>query len=57
MKACHKTSHDFVAPVLAAFVAPEIELADAPRVRALDPIYPLRDPHPAPVTRRPDAPS
>ena len=57
MKACHKTSQDFVAPVLSVFVPPAIEVVRAPLVRALDPVYPLRSPHPPPVTRRPDAPS
>lgn len=57
MKACHKVAHDFVAPVLPAFVTPEIEIASAPPVIAIEPVLALADPHPAPEPTRPDAPS
>lgn len=57
MRACHKTQLDFVAPVAPAFVAPEIELAAAPQVAAIEPVFSLHVPHPAPAPRRPDAPS
>lgn len=57
MGACHRQSHDFVAPVLPAFVAPEV-VAIAPAERAMPPASaPLRTPHVAPAPRRPDAPS
>jgi hypothetical protein len=57
MRACHKTQHDFVAPVLPAFIAPTIELAIV-----LEPVgrpseLGRPEPHPAPAPRRPDAPS
>jgi hypothetical protein len=57
MKACHKTTEGFVAPVLPVFVAPAVELASAPRVAAMAPSHLLSVPHPAPPPRRPDAPS
>ena len=57
MKACHKTAHDFVAPVLPAFVTPRIEVASVPRVVAPAPVVALVEPHPAPAPKRPDAPS
>lgn len=57
MKACHKTSQDFVAPVLPAFITPAIAVASAPRAALADVEYPLTSPHPAPPPRRPDAPS
>ena len=57
MRACHRQSHDFVAPVLPAFVAPAVADVPAPdRAIALVPA-PLRTPHAAPIPRRPDAPS
>jgi hypothetical protein len=57
IKACHKTSQSFVAPVLPAFIAPAIEVASAPHVEAVPGTYVLPIPHPAPPPRRPDAPS
>jgi hypothetical protein len=57
MRACHRSSHDFVAPVLPAFTEPPV-IALAPPVRAITLVSaPLRSPHAAPVPARPDAPS
>ncbi len=57
MRACHRSSHDFIAPVLPAFTAPEeIVVARAERAIPLA-TPPLRTPHAAPTLRRPDAPS
>ena len=57
MRACHRQSTDFVAPVLPAFTSPQV-VAIAPAERAI-PLasVPLRTPHAAPALRRPDAPS
>lgn len=57
MKTCHKTSQDFVAPVLPAFVAPAIEIASTPREIAVAVVFPLTAPHPAPALHRPRGPS
>lgn len=57
MRACHKTQHQFVAPVSPAFVAPVIEVLRAPALVAIAPVLALQAPHPAPTPRRPDAPS
>lgn len=57
MGACHRQAHDFVAPVLATFVAPDVVAIAAPE-RAMPLVSaPLRTPHAAPAPRRPDAPS
>ena len=57
LRACHRTQHEAVAPQLPAFTSPEVAIAIAP-VRAVVAIAPLiAAPHPAPVSRRPDAPS
>ncbi|HEY5952348.1 MAG TPA: hypothetical protein VIV40_42915 [Kofleriaceae bacterium] len=57
IRACHKTSQQFVAPVLPAFIAPEIEVALVRGPVAIAPAFDHSDPHPAPAPRRPDAPS
>jgi hypothetical protein len=57
MRACHKTQHEFVAPVLPAFVAPVIARATPVEPIALAPAPALAVPHPAPAPHRPDAPS
>jgi hypothetical protein len=57
MRACHKTQHQYVAPVLPAFVAPVIAVVDRPEPVALVPAFVLPVPHAAPPLRRPDAPS
>ena len=57
MRACHKTQHIYVAPVLPAFLPPVIEIAIVPDVVASAPVISLPAPHPAPSPRRPDAPS
>lgn len=57
MRACHRTSHDFVAPVLPGFMQPAV-IALAPSERAVALVSaPLRTPHAAPAPARPDAPS
>lgn len=57
MRACHRSSHDFVAPVLPDFTQPSlIALAPPERASALVAV-PLRAPHAAPAAARPDAPS
>ena len=57
MRTCHKTSKDFVAPVLSVFVAPAIARTHAPRPSTLVAEHVLASPHPPPPPRRPDAPS
>lgn len=57
MRACHKTQHDFVAPVLPAFVAPAIELAIVLEPIGLEATFTHATPHPPPAPRRPDVPS
>lgn len=57
MRACHRQTSDFVAPVLPVFTPPEeVVLARAERAISLG-MVPLSTPHPAPILRRPDAPS
>jgi hypothetical protein len=57
MRACHRSSHDFVAPVLPEFTQPPV-IALAPPARAITFVAaPLRTPHAPPVPARPDAPS
>jgi hypothetical protein len=57
MRACHKTSQQFVAPVLPAFVAHEVAVAIVREPIAIEPAFTHSAPHPAPAPRRPDAPS
>jgi len=57
MRACHKTQQQFVGPVLPAFVAPELVAVDWREPVAIEPAFVLPAPHPAPLPRRPDAPS
>jgi hypothetical protein len=57
MRACHKTQHQFVAPVLPAFVPPAIDIVVALEPVAFEPAFTHADPHPAPAPHRPDAPS
>lgn len=57
MRACHKTQQQFVAPVLPAFVAPEVQVAIVREPVAFEPAFTYAAPHPAPAPRRPDAPS
>lgn len=57
MRACHKTTQSFVAPVLPAFVPPQIALVVRPEPVAITPVFSLPVPHPSPPPRRPDAPS
>ena len=57
MRACHKTTQSFVAPVSPAFVPPQIVLAARPEVVAITAAFSLPAPHPSPLPRRPDAPS
>jgi hypothetical protein len=57
MRACHRESHDFTAPLLPAFTEPPV-IALAPPERAITLVSaPLRTPHAPPVPARPDAPS
>jgi hypothetical protein len=57
MRSCHRTSHDFVAPVLPAFTEPPA-IALAPAERAVTLVAAaLPAPHAAPIPARPDAPS
>ena len=57
MSACHRQSHDVIAPVLPVFTAPtEVAFARPERAIALV-AAPLRTPHAPPALRRPDAPS
>lgn len=57
MRACHRTSHDFVAPVLPGFTdAPVVALVVPERAVTLV-ATPLPAPHAAPIPARPDAPS
>ena len=57
MGACHRQSHDFVAPVLPAFVTPAVVAVAFPERAITLVAAPLRTPHAAPAPRRPDAPS
>ena len=57
MRACHKTQHQFVAPVLPAFVAPAIDTVVVLEPVAFEPAFMHSAPHKAPAPRRPDAPS
>ena len=57
MRACHRTSRDFVAPGLPAFVAPALVIAAPPAPIALTIEHALASPHSSPPPQRPDAPS
>jgi hypothetical protein len=57
MRACHKTQHTFVSPVLPAFVAPAVAVELVREPVATVAVFTHGAPHPAPAPRRPDAPS
>ena len=57
MRACHKESHEIVAPQLPTFDAPELAIVGGPERIEVAIAMPIASPHPAPAPRRPDAPS
>jgi hypothetical protein len=57
MRPCHKTSQEFVSPVLPAFVTPRIETTAPATTVARMPSFVHPAPHPAPPPARPAAPS
>jgi hypothetical protein len=57
MRACHKTSQQFVSPEAPAFEAIEIAVANVPAPVAIEAAFTHAAPHPAPAPQRPDAPS
>jgi len=57
LRNCHRVAHDIVAPQLPSFSPPTVAFAQpAARIVELSVITPA-SPHPAPASRRPDAPS
>lgn len=57
IRACHRTSHEAVAPEAPAFTAPQLALVAAP-VRIAPAVFAMPStPHAAPSPARPDAPS
>jgi hypothetical protein len=57
LKNCHRVSHDVVAPQLPAFSPPEVAIAQPEMIVIGSPVLEPAAPHPAPASRRPDAPS
>ena len=57
MRACHKESHELVAPQLPTFDAPVIAIVRGPDRVAIAIAAPIAAPHASPAPRRPDAPS
>ncbi len=57
MRACHKTTHQFVSPVLPVFVTSVDQVALAPQPAATEVVFVHGVPHAPPVPLRPDAPS
>ena len=57
LQSCHRASHDIVAPQLPAFSPPEVAIARPEMIAIVLPVLEPAAPHPAPASRRPDAPS
>ena len=57
IRACHKSSHETVAPQLPSFSPPEVAIAIAPPAAAPAPIAAPRVPHETPVPDEPYGPS
>lgn len=57
MRACHKTSHDIVAPTTPAFTQPELAIAPAPPHALVASVVPLASPHAMPPPTDPAGPS
>lgn len=57
LQRCHRVSHDLVAPQLPAFSPPEVAIAQPELAVVAQLVLEPAAPHPAPASRRPDAPS